>query len=115
MPTLIICQDAPDAPTLRKTYLQPHFDYITSIIDQVSIAGPLKTPQEGAGFETTLRLQAQSSTPINGSCFIYTTDDFAVAKELFFNDPYYVNGVYQSYTVSAFTAAAGEWIGGTVW
>jgi len=36
MPTLIICQDAPDAPTLRKTYLQPHFDYITSIIELVS-------------------------------------------------------------------------------
>lgn len=104
MATLVLCQDSPDAPTLRKQHLQAHLDYIEEIIEQVSVAGPLS--QSDA---------ALSSNTFDGSCFLYATDDISEARELFANDPYAIAGVYQSVTFSKLKPAAGQWIGGVTW
>ena len=100
MPTLIYCKDAPGAAELRKTHIAAHLAYIETIIDKICVAGPLK---EDAGGNVT------------GSCLIFHTDDQAAARELFFNDPYYKAGIFDSVEVSHMAAAAGTWVGGKTW
>ena len=104
MAILVICEDSPEAPVLRQQYLREHFEYIESILHQLCVAGPLAhnaTKDEPGGYD--------------GSCFIYDTNDPAIAEQLLFNDPYFKHGVYSSHRISRFKPAAGEWIGGTVW
>jgi len=100
MPYLVFCKDSSNAPMLRKTWLQAHFDYISGALDNICVAGPTSSKKDGE---------------YNGSCFIYNTDDLAEAETLFFNDPYYINGVYSSYELNRFVPAAGKWIGGKIW
>lgn len=104
MTTVVICQDSPDAQTLRKTHLQAHLSYIETIIEHVKVAGPLCQSDSAI----------DEKTP-DGSLFIYATDNIAEARQLFANDPYALAGVYESFTFNRFTAAAGEWVGGTTW
>lgn len=100
MPYLVFCKDSENAPALRKAWAKAHLSYIEGILDQVSVAGPISS---------------RDDNEYNGSCFIYQTDDREQAEHLFFNDPYYINGVYSSHEFNRFLPAAGEWIGGKIW
>lgn len=99
MPILVLCQDSPDAPLLRKKHLQAHLSYIEGIIGELSVAGPL----------------SENTVDYNGSCFIYATDNLSEAQMLFDNDPYAKAKVYEAVTFSYFKPAAGTWLGGVTW
>ncbi len=100
MAWLVICRDVADAVPLRKRHLKRHLAYIESVMDQVAVAGPLSDASNGE---------------FTGSCFIYHTDDLAVAESLLRNDPYFAAGLYQDVAFHAFRPAAGGWVGGATW
>lgn len=100
MPYIVFCQDSDKAPDLRTQYKQAHFTYIEDNLHKICVAGPMYDP---------------ATQQFQGSCFIYHTDDLAEAEELLFEDPYYTCGIYRQCDFSRFVAAAGTWIGGTVW
>ena len=101
MAVIVICQDSDQAPTLRKTLKQAHLKYINTILAFVSAAGPLNQS-----------VDAMRSGECDGSAFIYDTNDVAVARKLFENDPYAKGGVYSQVSFAIFKPAAGQWIGG---
>jgi len=104
MPIIVMCQDSENAPELRKTHLNAHFEYIEKVLPLISVAGPLRQSAD-----------AIKNQYYDGSCFIYDTDDMSVAHKLFKNDPYAKGGVYDSVAFAEFTAAAGNWVGGLTW
>jgi len=101
MAVLVICQDSDNAPTLRKELAQAHLDYIETILAFISVAGPLNQS-----------VDAMRSGDYDGSAFVYDTDDVAVARKLFENDPYAKGGVFSHVSFAIFTPKAGQWIGG---
>lgn len=100
MPTLIHCRDIADAGGLRKSHLAAHLDYIETIIDEICVAGPVRT---------------QAGGDIVGSCLIFETDDQDAARDMFFNDPYYKAGIFDSVEISHMAGSAGTWVGGKTW
>ena len=100
MAWLVICRDAPDSAALRRDHLRAHLAYIEKIMERISVAGPLFADAAGA---------------MNGSCFIYGTDDPEEARRLLRNDPYYLAGVYEHVEMRAFRPVAGDWVGGAAW
>ncbi len=104
MPVIAICQDADEAPDLRKTHLQAHLKYIEKIVAMVCVAGPMQ--------QTT---DAMADSRTDGSCFIYDTEDLEIAHKLFKHDPYARAGVYSHVAFSKLTPAAGHWVGGCTW
>ena len=99
MAVIVICQDSDKAPTLRKTLAQAHLDYLDTILAFVSAAGPLNQS-----------VDAMRSGKVDGSAFIYDTDDIAVARKLFENDPYARGGVYSQVSFAIFNAKVGQWV-----
>ena len=104
MATLVVCQDSPEAPTLRKQYLKAHLEYIEKIMHQVRVAGPLSRSQSARQLGT-----------YDGSCLIYLTDDIDEAKVLFDSDPYTQAGVFAKAEFCRFNPVAGDWVGGKTW
>lgn len=102
MPTLVICEDNPDALRLRKKHLQAHLSYIEEHLTEILVAGPNRPAGE-------------PEQEIHGSTFIYRTDNLELARQLFHNDPYTLNRVYKEYSFQHFLPAAGEWLGGKIW
>lgn len=100
MAWLVLCRDAPDSGALRRRHLERHLAYIESVMYRVAVAGPLAESADGE---------------FSGSCFVYLTDDRAVAESLLQNDPYFEAGLYADVEFRAFRAAAGTWVGGAVW
>ena len=100
MAWLVICCDAADSAALRRDHLQAHLTYIEQVMDRISVAGPLLTDTADA---------------MNGSCFIYRTDDLDEARSLLHNDPYYRAGVYGRIEIRAFRPVAGVWVDGASW
>ena len=100
MAYLVICKDSPNGSSLRKEWAKAHLDYIEGVLTDIYVAGPTSTREDNE---------------FNSSCFIYKTDDLKEAEALFYSDPYYINGVYDSYEFSKFMPAAGDWIGGKIW
>ena len=100
MTWLVICSDATDSAALRRDHLQAHLAYIEKVMDRISVAGPLF---------------ADAADAMNGSCFIYRTDDLDEARALLHNDPYYRAGVYGRTEIRAFKPVAGAWVGGAAW
>ena len=99
MAYLIICQDSDRAATLRKTHLQAHLDYIDGIVDKVGVAGPTAS---------------ELSNGWDGSCFIYQTAEQYEAETLFYNDPYYINGVYRKFRFLDFYPGLAARIGSNI-
>lgn len=95
----VIAHDAPGAEAKRAAARDDHFAHIEHILDRVLIAGPLRD-EEGH---------------FCGSLVVIRAADEAEARALFERDPYYAAGVWERAEVRAFTAAAGEWIGGKIW
>lgn len=100
MAWLVLCRDAPDSGALRGRHLERHLAYIESVMDRVAVAGPLAESVDGEFL---------------GSCFIYLTDDRAVAESLLHHDPYFEAGLYGQVEFHAFRTAAGTWVGGAGW
>ncbi|MGI9329459.1 MAG: YciI family protein [Gammaproteobacteria bacterium] len=102
MPYIALCDDDPtvDAAGLRQQEKTAHFAYIESILDKLLVAGPLTDVATG-------KHQA--------SLFVYATDDEDEARALLENDPYFRAGIYARVRITAFTPAAGEWLGGKIW
>lgn len=92
------CRDGDGGPELRKRHLDAHLAHVEAHIDHYALAGPLR--ERGA---------------IIGSLLIIHGADEAQARARFEADPYFKAGIWQSIRVSAFTAAAGEWLGGVTW
>lgn len=95
----IICWDAPDSAAARASARDAHSARIESIIDRLSIAGPLK----------------DASGAFTGSLVIVKADDEAGARAILEADPYFTAGVWARFEISEFVPAAGEWIGGKIW
>jgi uncharacterized protein len=95
----IMAWDVPDSAPLRLAARDAHFARVEAIMNQVSIAGPLKDT-DGA---------------IIGSLIVVTAKDEAEAHALFEGDPYFAAGVWARHEIHAFLPAAGAWIGGKIW
>jgi uncharacterized protein YciI len=95
----VIARDTPGAEAARTAARADHFAHIETILDRVLIAGPLKD-EDGA---------------FTGSLVVIRADSEADARALFESDPYFKAGVWQDAEIRAFTAAAGDWIGGKIW
>lgn len=104
MPYIALCEDDPavDAAGLRRQQRAAHFAYIETILDRLLVAGPLRA--DGSGPESHV-----------ASLFIYATEDQAEARALLEADPYFRAGIYGQVRLQPFTAAAGSWLGGTIW
>lgn len=95
----VIALDRPGAEAKRLAARADHFAYIETILDRIAIAGPLRT--DAGGFA--------------GSILVYDVADEAEARALLTGDPYYAAGIWDDPVIHRFTAAAGQWIGGTIW
>lgn len=95
----VIAWDAPDSEAKRAAARDDHFAHIEQVIDRVLIAGPLRD-ETGA---------------FTGSLLVIDAADEADARALIERDPYYAAGIWDRVETRAFTAAAGEWIGGRIW
>lgn len=97
---LVLGTDGPDAPALRKAYLQQHLDWVLGAMPAIRVAGPLLDSPDGAPCSSVYVLEAE---------------DPAAAESLLGSDPYHRAGVWQSVTLMPFKAAAGTWVGGAAW
>lgn len=95
----IIARDGPDGNALRSAHRDAHFAHIETIMDKVSIAGPLRTAEGG----------------FSGSLVVVETADAGEAEAILKADPYFAAGVWSEWEVHPFLAAAGTWIGGKSW
>jgi uncharacterized protein len=96
---VIVAWDAPDSAPLRAAARDDHFAHIERIIDKVAVAGPLKDA-DGA---------------FVGSMILLDVADAAEAESVLRSDPYFAAGVWDRWTIHAYLAAAGDWVGGKIW
>ena len=92
------CTDGEHGAELRKMHLREHLDHIRTNIDRYAVAGPLRQ-----GDRTV------------GSLLVIVADSEQTARSYFESDPYFHAGVWQAIRCSAFSAVAGEWVGGVSW
>lgn len=95
----IITRDNPSAIAIRKEKLAEHLAHVETCLDRIAIAGPLRD-EAGAFVGSLLVVKAASE---------------AEARAFIEQDPYYHAGIWSSIEISAFAAAAGEWVGGKTW
>ena len=95
----VIAWDIEDSAPLRAAHRDDHFAHIATIIDRVAVAGPLK---DDAG-------------AIIGSLVVLNVDDAPEAEAVLHSDPYFKAGIWARWTIHPFVAAAGDWVGGTIW
>ncbi len=95
----IVAHDAPGAEAIRTARLGDHLAHVEATLLDYHIAGPLR--------------DATGATI--GSLLIVKASDAAAARAMIERDPYFAAGVWSSIAVHAFTAAAGDWIGGKGW
>jgi uncharacterized protein YciI len=101
MPVLVMCQDAENASELRQQHHAAHAEYIDTVLALVCVAGAMcQTPD------------AIENNTQEGTCFIFDTDDMAVARKLMQYDPYAQAGVYSEVAFVKFNPSAGYWITG---
>lgn len=96
---VVLAWDVPDSAPLRDAARDDHFAHIANVVDRIAVAGPLK---------------GEDDKHI-GSLFILNVADAAEAEALVRADPYCAAGVWARWTIHPFLAAAGEWVGGTIW
>ncbi len=97
---LVVCEDGPDAATLRERDLGGHLAHVERHWRRYLVAGPMRAPGQQA---------------LSGSLFLVFADDEADARALMAGDPYITNGQYRSVRVFSFTPAIGQWLGGKIW
>lgn len=77
---LIQYRDNPGTAELRKDHQQDHIGFRRGLGEQLKVAGPMFTEDEG---------------PASGSLVILEADSLADAREKVAHDPYLVNGVFK--------------------
>ena len=95
----VIAWDVPDSGPIRDKARGAHFAHIERIINKVAVAGPLK----------------DAGGAIVGSLVVLDVVDAVEAEAVFKSDPYFAAGVWATWTINPFVAAAGEWVGGKTW
>ncbi|MDJ0653829.1 MAG: YciI family protein [Xanthomonadales bacterium] len=100
---VFVCRDAANSRELRALYRDQHLAFIETVMDQVAVAGPCLPP----GTDDAKAAQA--------SILAYHADSQKQAEALFQQDPYFNNGIWESYEVFALKPVVGTWIGGKTW
>lgn len=95
----VIALDAPSAAAKRTALLQDHLDHVERHMDRYRVAGPLR--DEGG--------------KIIGSLLLIEAASSADARAFLDLDPYGKVGIWGDIRITAFTAAAGTWVGGALW
>ncbi len=96
---VVLAWDVADSAPIRDATRDAHFAHIGRIMDKIAVAGPLKDA-DGTNI---------------GSLFVLDVGDAAEAEALLRSDPHFAAGVWDRWTVHPFLAAAGEWVGGSIW
>jgi uncharacterized protein len=96
---VVLAWDAPDSAAARAATRDAHFAHISTVVDRIAVAGPLK---DDAG--ATI-----------GSLFVLSVESAAAAEALLRADPYFTAGIWAKWSILPFVAAAGTWVGGTTW
>lgn len=96
---VVLAWDGPGSAPKRDAVRDAHFSHIAATIEAIAVAGPMKDA---------------SGTNI-GSMFVLDVDDAAAAEALLRSDPYFAAGIWDRWTIHPFLAAAGTWVGGTIW
>ena len=83
----------------RIHHLAAHLTHVEAEIDRFVVAGPLRD-EEGI---------------ITGSLLVVKADNAAEAQAFLELDPYYQADIWAGIEIYAFSAAAGDWVGGKTW
>jgi len=86
------CRDGEDAPRIRPTVREAHFEHIFAHAGSYKLGGPLKKNGEAIG-----------------SLIIVEGEDETAARAIFEADPFFIAGVWQSINVSEFEFLTGVW------
>ena len=95
----VMAWDAPGSAAPRADARDAHFAHIGVIVDKIAVAGPLKD---------------EHGTNI-GSLVVLKVNTRAEAEAVLRSDPYFAAGVWERWDIHPFVAAAGDWVGGTIW
>jgi uncharacterized protein len=95
----IIAWDGENSAAVRFSTRDLHLVYLANHIGDYAVAGPLRD-DKGA---------------FTGSLMIVKASNLAAAEAMLHSDPYYIAGLWDRHSISAFTPAAGGWVGGTTW
>jgi uncharacterized protein YciI len=95
----IIAHDKADMQPVRAELRQPHLDYFAQIMDQIAVAGPLRS----------------DGGDVIGSLMIVKADSADDARALLANDPFAKADIFADVAVLPFAAACGDWVGGKTW
>ena len=98
---IAICTDYTDgrATEHRLAQLEPHLQYIESIMAQLAVAGPIK----------------HADGKLAGSVLIYNVATEAEARHLLEGDPYFRVPIWETINIKQIVPVAGEWLGGKKW
>ncbi len=94
-----ICRDGVNAPRIREEFLKDHLDHIERVWQNITVAGPV--PAEDGGYEASI--------------IMIEADNEQAAWDLFNQDPYAQQNVWDSIDMLPFKAVAGKWVGGITW
>ena len=95
----VMAWDAPGSAEPRAAHRDAHFAHIGNIVDKIAVAGPLK-----------------DANGVNiGSLVVLKVASHDEAEAVLQSDPYFAAGVWARWEIHPFVAAAGDWVGGTIW
>jgi uncharacterized protein YciI len=95
----IITHDKPGAHAVRMEKLRDHLAHVEATLDRLAIAGPMRN--EAGEFI--------------GSLLVVKADSLEDARAYIEADPYFKADIWSKIDISAFSAAAGDWVGGKTW
>jgi uncharacterized protein YciI len=98
-----ICKDGGDKTKIRRDLLLEHLRYIETVADHIAVAGPC-APR-----------QTSDTRQFEGSIMIYDAPSESAARAIFEGDPYFKNGIWDSYDIMAMNPVVGHYIGGQTW
>ncbi|WP_439532219.1 YciI family protein [Polymorphobacter sp.] len=92
-------QDAPGSGPIRAKYMAAHLAHVEANMARLAVAGPLRN----------------ATGAVSGSLLVVHAEDEADARAFIAQDPYFKAGVWAVIEVRAFSAVAGDWVGGRAW
>jgi uncharacterized protein len=99
MKFVMIGWDCPDGAAIRAATRDAHFAHVATIVDRMWLGGPIHDDAQG----------------FLGSVIIYEAETREEAEAMLRADPYFVAKLWDRWSLNPFHAAAGEWVGGTIW
>jgi uncharacterized protein YciI len=96
---VILARDKPDVIATRMAKLQEHLAHTEAGLDRLAIAGPMRDEVGN----------------ICGSLLVVKAESTADARMLIEADPYFQADIWVDVQIYAFSAAAGDWVGGKTW